>query len=161
MLNVSSVWLSPSPKIIDFGVALHHGVSSLAMGTPKSYRAPELLFHSSRSKASDVWALGCLLFEIRTGRPLFAFNSHTTRSKMMLIWVEVLGGHLPDEWQPKFGPRDVHPRSTEEPTNLLLQRIMNGGAQEDDTTPNSPSPSPSNQANTGTCKHTSSQAALH
>ena len=40
------------------------------------YRAPELLVGSCNySKAVDVWAMGCILFELLTGRPLFTGES--------------------------------------------------------------------------------------
>ncbi|KAG5641225.1 hypothetical protein DXG03_005691 [Asterophora parasitica] len=46
--------------------------SNTFVGTPQYY-SPELLAHSHTSTASDLWALGCVLFELHTGT--FAFNA--------------------------------------------------------------------------------------
>lgn len=48
--------LSPPPK---------------GVGTPVSYRSPELILESKASKASDIWALACTIFEMRSVFPLF------------------------------------------------------------------------------------------
>ena len=36
-----------------------------------SYRAPELTLERKASRASDIWALACTIFEMRSGFPLF------------------------------------------------------------------------------------------
>lgn len=41
------------------------------LGIPGSYRSPELILEKKAGIGSDLWALGCTLFEIRTGRKLF------------------------------------------------------------------------------------------
>lgn len=66
-------------KLTDFGLAkpadqpgqlqVTHSVSSL-MGTPL-YMAPEQLSGEPATPASDVYALGCLTYELLTGKPLF------------------------------------------------------------------------------------------
>jgi tetratricopeptide (TPR) repeat protein len=68
----------PIPKITDFGLAKHLGNASChtqdgaLMGTP-SYMAPEQADGLSRDvgPATDVWALGAILYELITGRPPF------------------------------------------------------------------------------------------
>ena len=39
--------------------------------TTNHHTAPEVLFGSDASFHSDIWALGCLIYEIRAGCPLF------------------------------------------------------------------------------------------
>lgn len=40
------------------------------------YRSPELLAgYRDYTKAVDIWAIGCLFAELRTGRPLFSGDS--------------------------------------------------------------------------------------
>jgi serine/threonine protein kinase len=39
--------------------------------TPKSLRAPEIILGCSLNRSIDVWSLGCLVFELLTGLPLF------------------------------------------------------------------------------------------
>jgi formylglycine-generating enzyme required for sulfatase activity len=66
------------PKITDFGLAKHldqatvRTASGAIMGTP-SYMAPEQAEgHSHRvGRATDVYALGAILYELLTGRPPF------------------------------------------------------------------------------------------
>lgn len=40
------------------------------LGIPETYRPPELLFGSTVGIGCDLWALGCTLFESRTGKNL-------------------------------------------------------------------------------------------
>jgi len=68
-------------KLCDFGSARKLGSApSSAVLTDyvatRWYRAPELLVRSNDyDKAADVWALGCVMVEMTTGRPLFAGKS--------------------------------------------------------------------------------------
>ncbi|MBX3127593.1 MAG: serine/threonine-protein kinase PknK [Polyangiaceae bacterium] len=59
-------------KVLDFGVAdaaSSHTWRSIA-GTP-GYMAPEQIAGEPAVAASDLYALGCLLFELSAGRPVF------------------------------------------------------------------------------------------
>ena len=55
-------------KIADFGLATegtskHHHTTRYARGT-SSYRAPELVNNGKFTNKVDIWALGCILFEV-------------------------------------------------------------------------------------------------
>jgi len=79
--NVMST-LSGQIKLTDFGLAkpnelvgglqVTRSITSL-MGTPL-YMAPEQLSGEPASEASDVYALGCLIYELVAGTPLFKGN---------------------------------------------------------------------------------------
>jgi serine/threonine protein kinase len=62
-------------KITDFGLT-SEGISRRAYTTRHGrgtdcYRAPELIAHATVSMKSDIWALGCIMFELIAGRKLF------------------------------------------------------------------------------------------
>ena len=74
-------------KILDFGVA---GIASqritstgVAVGTP-AYMAPEQLQDRPATPASDLYALGCLLYEMLSGSPVFAATSPAALIRMHL-----------------------------------------------------------------------------
>ncbi|WP_375485335.1 protein kinase [uncultured Jatrophihabitans sp.] len=74
-------------KLADFGIAHSAGDARLTRtgfftGTV-GYLAPELLDGSAASPASDVWALGAVLFETVEGRP--AFQGDTTPTLIAAI----------------------------------------------------------------------------
>ena len=94
---VDPQWFSDEIMIIDFGIAFLQDVSSPDIGTPRSYCAPEFYFGSPRSTLSDIWALGCTIFEIRTGSCLFRYRGVPSRDEMLMAMVEVLG-KLPVAW---------------------------------------------------------------
>jgi serine/threonine protein kinase len=97
MKMVDPQWLSDQIMIIDFGIAFLKEQSSNDIGTPKAYCAPEFNFHSPRSCSSDIWALGCTIFEIRTGTSLFRYKGPPTRDQILISMIQVLGT-LPDIW---------------------------------------------------------------
>ena len=65
--------------------------------TTNHYTAPEVLFGSDASFCSDIWALGCLIYEIRAGFPLFvcAINNTPIEAVGEII---VLLGKIPSSW---------------------------------------------------------------
>ena len=69
---VDSHYISHQALLIDLGEAFLESSPSIhGVGTPVSYSSPELLLGKKASKASDIWALACTVFEIRAGFPLF------------------------------------------------------------------------------------------
>jgi eukaryotic-like serine/threonine-protein kinase len=76
-LKPSNVWLDAKghAKLGDFGLALASDRSRLTMpgavtGTP-AYAAPEQLNDQPLDARADLYALGCLLYELLAGRPPF------------------------------------------------------------------------------------------
>ncbi|XP_021600672.1 mitogen-activated protein kinase kinase kinase 20 [Manihot esculenta] len=67
------------PKIADFGLAKkvqntkRRMFDSSIAGTIL-YMAPETLVHNVQESGSDIWALGCIVYEMFTGKPLWGLN---------------------------------------------------------------------------------------
>ncbi len=89
------------PLLTDFGLAklLAEGDGSLTAqgviaGTP-AYIAPEIWHNDSATPQSDIYALGCILYELLTGRRLFEGDSPP--AVMMAHFTPLV---LPEQWPP-------------------------------------------------------------
>jgi len=80
-------------KVVDFGVAKRRmdpaGSGDVltsqgeVLGTP-AYLSPEQLEHGLADERSDVWGLGCVLFELCTGAPPFGRSSSAATTAAIL-----------------------------------------------------------------------------
>ncbi|GMF14814.1 unnamed protein product [Phytophthora fragariaefolia] len=78
-LKTANIFLSNDGYLVlgDLGIARKLVIGDAAatvIGTPL-YMAPEVLEGKSYGFSSDVWALGCVLYELCTGKPPFMANS--------------------------------------------------------------------------------------
>ena len=95
-LNVDLKYISPNPCIIDFGESFEASHPPKDLGIPGPYRAPELMLDHKTGYGSDLCALGCTIFETRTGRKLFdAFDDED--DVYLDEMVRVLGV-MPEPW---------------------------------------------------------------
>lgn len=89
-------------KVLDFGVAgiVSQRITStgVAVGTP-GYMAPELLHNLPAAPRTDLYGLGCLLYEMLAGEPVFAATSPAALIRM----------HL-EQAPPPLRRRDVPPQ---------------------------------------------------
>ncbi len=95
--SIGPQWLRDELLVVDFGQSFfYENPPADGVGTPLSYRAPEATFDQQASFWSDIWALGCIIFEIRSGTPLFEsfFEGPTEVMRQM---VQTLG-KLPEPW---------------------------------------------------------------
>ncbi|KAK9317523.1 kinase-like domain-containing protein [Lipomyces starkeyi] len=71
--NLESKWFTEKVLLVDFGQSfmLHSLPPQNEVGYTMSYCAPELYFEGRASVWSEIWALGCTIFEIHAGCQLF------------------------------------------------------------------------------------------
>lgn len=93
-LKPSNLLLTPEDtiKIVDFGIAKRRAEPQPGdvltsqrelLGTP-AYLSPEQLEHGLADERSDVWALGCVLYELCVGAPPFGRGGSATTTAAIL-----------------------------------------------------------------------------
>ncbi|KAJ7208766.1 kinase-like protein [Mycena haematopus] len=113
--------LEESILVIDFGQS--YAIGSLPNdyqpGTVMNYLSPEARFEGRAGLQVDIWALGCAIFEIRAGFPLFdPFLG--SDADILRQTVETLG-RLPDPWWGSFVDRTRWFEEDGEPKNAQAQ----------------------------------------
>ena len=58
-------------KIIDFGASCQDCASGFFYVQSRYYRAPEIVLGNQYDHGVDMWSLGCIIYELLTGKPLF------------------------------------------------------------------------------------------
>ena len=92
-LKPSNLLLTPEGRvvIVDFGIAKRRAdtrdgdvltSAREVLGTP-AYLSPEQLEHGLADERSDVWALGCVLYEMAMGEPPFGRGGSTTTAAIL------------------------------------------------------------------------------
>lgn len=91
-------YLADDILLVDFGQSFKFDQppNKEDIGIPFSYCAPEVIFDSKMTKYSEIWALGCVIAELRAGQQLFASWSGGQDEILRQI-VQTLG-KLPDQW---------------------------------------------------------------
>lgn len=107
--NIDEKWLTGNVRIIDFGEAFFIKAPPAGfLGTPAAYFAPEMLFGMSASAASDVWALGCVIFELLASRPLiYVFFQRLDEALAEVVHTL---GPLPRVWQHSYNDGSLEKR---------------------------------------------------
>ncbi|KAI9787046.1 MAG: hypothetical protein M1816_007717 [Peltula sp. TS41687] len=96
--NIDEEWLTGRIRIVDHGESFFQNDPPTRFpGTPASYFAPEMAFGRSASMASDIWALGCLIYECQASHPLFPVFFNVFGEAVARV-VQTFGP-LPDTWR--------------------------------------------------------------
>jgi serine/threonine protein kinase len=105
-------------KVLDFGIAVLRDAdltritrTAEAVGTP-AYMAPEQAMHGASSPSSDLYSLGCVLYELLTGQIVFEASTA----------LAIMHRHYSDVPSPVLDLRpDVDPRLADLVTRLLAK----------------------------------------
>ncbi|KAM7218369.1 Protein kinase-like domain containing protein [Rhypophila decipiens] len=90
--------------VADFGESFDVNDLPEDLEIPQEYRAPEYILDKRLGIESDLWALGCTLFEIRTGRRLFDLPDDDPDEHLARI-VQVLGKFSEPWWSTTWEAR--------------------------------------------------------
>lgn len=121
-------------KLADFGTAEWTCSSKVGLVGTREYRAPEIILGLNHSPACDIWAVGCIIFELLTGHTLFDPRNYSlhniARDEDHLVQMQELMGPFPT-WmmrgsrRRRFLTRYGQPKHIEyiyaKPLNHLLQ----------------------------------------
>jgi serine/threonine-protein kinase len=108
-------------KVTDFGLAKSHSADKALTGEgfvvgTADYIAPEQARGEQVDERADVYALGCTLFHLLTGRPPFRSSGKTEVQR----YADVMRAHLT---QPVPDPRELAPDTDKELAALVI-RLM-------------------------------------
>ena len=89
--------LQDSVRLIDFGISFFVHDPPEFLGTPPSFVAPETWFEMAADKNTDLWALGCTLYTLRSGLTLVQLYWGGTPLEAVSEIASFLGP-LPERW---------------------------------------------------------------
>ena len=81
-------------KIIDFGASCRDCASGFFYVQSRYYRAPEITLGLSYSHGVDVWSLGCIVYELITGKPLFPARDENELLEYFIVTVGDIPEHM-------------------------------------------------------------------
>lgn len=116
----------------DSGEAFVESKSPLdGVGTPYTYCAPDLLLENKATRWSDIWALSCTIFEIRSGFSLFD-SFFGSPAKVLRDIIGFLGP-LPQSWRHELKRFDIETAQEPDASECSLgERVKLMGRTGDD-----------------------------
>lgn len=115
--------LTTKVAIIDYGESCFISNPREFCGIPKPYAAPELLFGGNPSVSSDIWALTCTLYQIRTSRKLFEVTGweDDEMSEIVGAW-ELPLGPLPEPYRTVWYEKGYGQNSTSDDDEIGIEQ---------------------------------------
>lgn len=110
---VRSELLKDSIRLIDFGIAFFVDNPPTDLGTPPSFTAPEVWFQRAAGKSTDLWALGCAIYTVRSNATMIETTWGGTPLECVGGMVELLGVP-PKKWECLYFDNEGNPKSREE-----------------------------------------------
>lgn len=101
--------------LIDFDQCFQKDHPPERIGTPAIYMAPEVAVGKPPSEASDIWALGCVIFRMRSADDIF-LDYDTCCPAQALQQIERTIGNLPDGWADMLFDEDGWPTTADSPS---------------------------------------------
>lgn len=89
-------FITDNACVIDFGESYDMSKPPAHLGITQPYCAPEYTLENEVGVGCDLWALGCTLFEIRTGRQLF--SGFDDEQDDCLYRMAMILGKFPEPW---------------------------------------------------------------
>lgn len=88
----------PVIKLSDFGNSKPINFKKKDEVQTRYYRSPEIILRGEYNESNDIWALGCTIYELLTGKILFDPEKHTgiSRDKSHLIEIQKVCGPIPE-----------------------------------------------------------------
>lgn len=105
-------------RVIDFDQCFQKDQPPTRIGTPAIYMAPEVAVGKPPSEASDIWALGCVIFRMRSADDIF-LDHDTCCPSQALQEIERTIGNLPDGWTNVLFDEDGWPTTADSPSAEL------------------------------------------
>ena len=96
--KIDSRFVTDQACVIDFGDSFEASNPPEDLGIPQIYRSPELILDKVAGIGSDLWALGCTIFEIRAGVRMFDMFDDNVGDHLYLM--DRLLGRLPHPTAP-------------------------------------------------------------
>ncbi|KAL2068500.1 hypothetical protein VTL71DRAFT_14837 [Oculimacula yallundae] len=96
LTTLGAEFISEQACIIDFGESFDLTSPPEDMGIPQVYCSPEYTLDRIVDVGTDIWSLGCTIFEIRIGRKLF--DTFDDDQDEYLWKMAMLLGKLPEPW---------------------------------------------------------------
>eukprot|EP00796_Vickermania_ingenoplastis_P000621 gene623-343_t len=90
-------------RICDLGGCCDERHSRLAIVSTRHYRSPEVILGMGWMYSTDMWSMGCILYELYTGKLLY--DTHENLEHLHLM--EKTLGRVPPEWASRCGTEEA------------------------------------------------------